>query len=104
MRELKLKSFDDTRQQATTKGSTVALNQKFHKGSEGVYSSFWLSKLVGMFITQGKKKTATRHFYKALVQLKYQLNRSPALLVLELLEKLKPTFKLRKLVIKRTVK
>jgi len=56
-----------------------------------------------MFITDGKKKTVTKHLHKALIQLKYSFHEMPILIILELLERLKPTFRLRKYIVKRTI-
>jgi len=55
-----------------------------------------------MFVKEGRKKTAAKHIYKALLQIKYEYREIPVLTLFEVLEKLKPTFRLRQYVVRRT--
>jgi len=56
-----------------------------------------------MFIQKGKKKLASKHINKALLMIKYEYKITPLLLFLEMLEILKPVFRLRKYIVRRTV-
>src|ERR1700712_1815408 len=48
-----------------------------------------------MLVKEGKKKRASRNVYKALISLKYKFQQNPLLILIELLDKIKPAFKLR---------
>jgi ribosomal protein S7 len=55
-----------------------------------------------MFIRKGKKKLVINQINKALIMFKYEFSETPLLFYLEILEKLKPTFRLRKYIVRRT--
>lgn len=87
----------------STVSSILPLNIDYFKYTDGIYSSYWVGRFINMFIIKGKKKTAARHMYQAFAQLKYSLREMPLLVLLEILEKLKPTFRLRKYIRKRNI-
>lgn len=98
----KLKEAREKRLASIKPSSMLELNKHFFKYIEGIYSSYWMGRFLNMFVKKGKKKTAAKHLYKALLYAKLQLGSMPMLLLLELLERLKPTFRLRKYVVRRT--
>jgi len=55
-----------------------------------------------MFIQKGQKKLASRNVNKAFLMLKYEYKVTPLLMYLEVLELLKPAFRLRKYIVRRT--
>ncbi len=85
------------------KQPALPLNIDFYNAMEGVYSSYWAGKLISTLQLSGKRKTVARHFYKAAAVLKLSLGSNPLLLLLEILDKIKPTFRLRNYIVRRTI-
>ena len=61
---------------------------------DGVYHSYWLGKFLNMFIKQGKKKKVFKHLYTCLLLVKIENKMSPVLYFFEIIERIKPSFKL----------
>lgn len=61
---------------------------------DGVYTSYWVSKIGNMFIKKGKKKKTIKHFNKCLLQIKFNNNINPLIYIFEIIDNIKPTFKL----------
>ena len=85
----------------TKESTTFDLNVNFFSALEGVYSSYWLGKLINMLLVQGKKKVATKHMHRSLVVIKYARTTNPLLLLLEIIDKIKPSFRLRNYIVRR---
>jgi hypothetical protein len=85
------------------KQPSLPLNIDYHRVVDGVYTSYWTGKLISTLQREGKKKTAAKHFYKAITILKLTLGNSPLLLLLETLDKIKPNFRLRNRIARRSV-
>ena len=82
--------------------STV-LNVDFYRSVEGIYSSYWLGKLINTLQQGGQKKVIARHVYNALTSLRYSTGGNPLLIFLETLDKIKPTFRLRNYIVRRII-
>jgi len=54
-----------------------------------------------MLLVQGKKKVATKHIHRSLVVIKYARTTNPLLLLLEIIDKIKPSFRLRNYIVRR---
>jgi ribosomal protein S7 len=93
-KEIKLKAL---RKISTTEPlHRVNSNIYYLRSVEGVYFSYWVGRLATMFMREGKKKRTMWSIYKALLLLKFQYNKSPLLILYEILESVKPIFLLRK--------
>jgi len=88
---------------AVLKPPTLPLNIDFYNVVDGVYTSYWAGKLISTLQRDGKKKTIAKYFYKAAGILKLSLGTSPLLLLLETLDKIKPTFRLRNRIVRRSI-
>lgn len=62
--------------------------------TDGVYRSYWISKFNNAFIKRGKKKKINKHLNKCLVSIKFNTHASPIIFVFEIVDRVKPTFKL----------
>jgi len=62
--------------------------------TDGLYRSYWISKVSNAFIKKGKKKKIIKQFNKGLLLIKYTQNINPLVYVFEIVDKIKPTFKL----------
>ena len=85
----------------TKVSATLDLNVNFFNALDGVYNSYWLGKLINMLVTQGKKKVVARHTRRSLAVLKYARTTNPLLLLLEIIDKIKPSFRLRNYIVRR---
>ena len=86
------------------KPPTLPLNLDFYNVIDGVYSSYWVGKLIAVLQKKGKKKIVTGSVYKAMAAIKLSTGTSPLLTLLETLDKVKPTFRLRNRVRRTTIK
>jgi ribosomal protein S7 len=82
----------------------LPLNIDFYRTLDGVYGSYWTGKLISTLQREGKKKTVMRHFYRGAAMIKLSTGLSPLLLLLETLDKIKPTFRLRNRIRRTTIK
>jgi hypothetical protein len=69
---------------------------------DGMYSSYWVGRLIGTFTKRGMKRKVAVYIYKAFLNLKYELQTQPQKILLEILNRIKPLFKLEKFVVRRT--
>jgi ribosomal protein S7 len=75
---------------------TIVQNQfKYFSTLDGVYNSYWVGKLVSLFIQQGKKLRANKQVMVALLNIKLFYNSHPALYLFEILEQARPIFQLK---------
>jgi len=86
-----------------SKPASMELNADFYRSAEGVYTSYWLGKFMSTILHDGKKKTVAKYVYKALAQIKFSIHGNPLLLFLEVLDKIKPTFRLRNYIVRRVI-
>ena len=86
-----------------SKPASMELNTDFYRSAEGVYTSYWLGKFMNTILHDGKKKTVAKYVYKALAQIKFSIHANPLLLFLEVLDKIKPTFRLRNYIVRRVI-
>ena len=82
---------------------STALNVDFYRSVEGIYSSYWLGKLINTLQRGGQRKVIARHVYGALTSLRYSTGANPLLIFLETLDKIKPTFRLRNYIVRRVI-
>jgi hypothetical protein len=82
---------------------SVYLNLEHYAVADGVYYSYWVGKLISMLLRKGNKKIVAKHVYQAFAFLKYALNSSPLIILLEILDKIKPTFRLRNYIVRRVI-
>ena len=85
------------------KQPSLPLNIDFYNVVDGVYTSYWVGKLISTLQREGKKKTIAKHYYKAVTTLKLTFRVNPLLLFLETLDKVKPTFRLRNRILRRGI-
>ena len=83
--------------------SAMPLNLDFYNVADGVYTSYWAGKLISVLQRSGKKKIVAKHFYRAAVFVKLTLGLNPLLVLLETLDKIKPNFRLRNYIVRRTI-
>jgi len=68
----------------------------FYRSMDGVYHSYWIGKLCNCFIKKGKKKWVYNQLYRSFILIKLTQNILPTIYLLEVMEKLKPFFILKK--------
>lgn len=83
--------------------ASPALNIDFHRSADGVYVSYWLGKFMNTLLRKGDKKTVAKYIYKAFSQIKFVAASNPLILFLEVLDKIKPTFRLRNYIVRRVI-
>jgi hypothetical protein len=66
------------------------------KSTDSIFSSFWIGKIINAFIKNGKKSWASREIYKAFRLYKIKFNGNAVLNLLELIEKTRKIWVLRK--------
>lgn len=76
------------------KGRISNIIKDFHIRSEGFHSSYWLGKLLNSFITSGHKKTVQLELKKIIIYTKIHYRTSFLDILLLVLDKIKPVFKL----------
>jgi ribosomal protein S7 len=54
-----------------------------------------------MLVVKGGKKTITKHIYNSFAVIKYKRSVNPLLLLLEIIDKVKPSFRLRNYIVRR---
>lgn len=86
-----------------SKPASLQLNLDFYQSAEGVYNSYWLGKFINTLLREGKKKTVMRYVYKAMAQIKFTTAANPLILFLEVLDKIKPIFRLRNYIVRRVI-
>jgi len=69
-------------------------NISYYKYIDSIYNSFWFGKFVNKHIKRGDKKLAYKHINKAFLALKLYNSKLPPLILVEMLEQLRPLFKL----------
>ena len=79
--------------------STQNSYQSFYQSAEGHYNSFWLGKLTNVFVNEGLKHTVEKELTKSYTFTKIHLNAQTFHVFLLKLEKIKPTFKLKSVII-----
>lgn len=72
----------------------VSENVSLYPKIDGRYHSYWLGKFFNFFIKKGKKYMVYKHLYLCFLIIKYSKNLTPLLYWFEILEQIKPTFKL----------
>jgi hypothetical protein len=77
-----------------SKQKKIPLNIKYFKSLDGIYGSYWLGKFSNFFIRKGKKRLILKQIYKTLLQLKFSHKIMPIFHILEIIERIKPSFKL----------
>jgi len=85
------------------KAASTDLNIDFFTAADGVYSSYWVGKLTNTLLRRGNKKAVSRHIYRSFAILKYTSGVSPLIFLLEVLDKIKPTFRLRNYIVRRVI-
>lgn len=60
----------------------------------GVYNSYWINKLSNIFIKKGKKTKVMKYINLSLIQIKFLYNINPIIFLFEVIESIKPIFKL----------
>jgi len=60
----------------------------------GVYSSYWVNKLGNIFIKKGKKAKIIKYINFSLIQIKLSYHTNPLIFLFEIIENIKPLFKL----------
>jgi len=68
--------------------------REFHRGLDGLYSSYWTGRLINMLVKKGLKKAAAKRVYTAFLNLKMIQHVLPVLYLFEILDQIKPVFKL----------
>ena len=81
----------------------LPLNENFYRVADGLYSSYWVGKIATVLQRDGNKKTIVSQIYKSCVSVRFILNLNPMILMLELLDKIKPSFRLRNYIVRRTI-
>ena len=61
---------------------------------DGVYCSYWVNKLNNAFVKNGKKKKINKHLNGCLLNIKLATRTNPLVLVFEIVDRIKPTFRL----------
>ena len=85
------------------KPPAIPLNVDFYKSADGVYNSYWLGKLINTLLHDGKRKIVSKQVYKAFTLVKLVTGESPMILFLEILEQIKPLFRLRNYIVRRVI-
>ena len=62
-----------------------------------------MGKFINTLLRAGKKKTVIRYVYKAMSQIKFSTAANPLILFLEVLDKIKPIFRLRNYIVRRVI-
>lgn len=78
-----------------------ALNQNFYRAVDGVYFSYWFGKLINTLQKNGKKSKISSKLYGGMLLYKYTSNSNPILAYFELLDRIKPIYKLRNYIARR---
>jgi ribosomal protein S7 len=91
------------RKELALRKNNTSLNIESFALLEGVYSSYWVGKLINSLFYKGNKKTAAKHVYRAFAVVKYAQLVNPLVALLEILDKVKPTFRLRNYVMRRVI-
>ena len=86
-----------------SKPASLSLNIDFHRSADGVYTSYWLGKFMNTLFQGGNKKTVSKYVYRAFSRLKFMTGTNPLILFLEVLDKIKPTFRLRNYIVRRVI-
>jgi ribosomal protein S7 len=73
--------------------------QNYYKIAEGRYSSYWLGKLINNFMFSGHKKTIMKNLDYTYLIIKLRYRRSPVVFILSALQKIRPLFKLKHVII-----
>lgn len=81
----------------------LPLNIDFYRSADGIYTSYWLGKFINTLLKSGKKKSTAKHVYKSLRLIKFATKTSPLTIFLELLDKIKPMFRLRNYIVRRVI-
>lgn len=71
----------------------------FYKSIDGYYNSYWAGKFTNIFINQGLKHTVEKEIVKSAIFSKLYLNKVALHSLLFNVEKIKPTFKLKYVII-----
>lgn len=74
-------------------------HKDFYRVIEGLYSSYWSGKFINSFMTEGRKNIIEREFDKVCLQMKLHLRTLALEVLLEKIEKIKPTFKLKSIIV-----
>jgi ribosomal protein S7 len=74
-------------------------HKDFYRTIDGCYDSYWTGKLTNSFITKGLKQTVEKELNKVYIYTKLHLNTLALETLLEKIEKIKPTFKLKSVII-----
>ena len=61
---------------------------------DGVYCSYWINKFNNAFVKNGKKKKINKHLNRCLLNIKFVNRTSPLVFVFEIVDRIKPTFRL----------
>lgn len=75
-------------------------HRAFYRVIDGHYSSYWGGKFTNSFMTRGRKILVERQLDKAYVHMKLHLNVLALEVLLEKIEKIKPTFRLKSLILR----
>jgi ribosomal protein S7 len=86
-----------------SKASEIKANLDYYAAVDGVYSSYWVGKLISVLVKKGNKKIASKHVYKSFSAAKYITGVSPLIIFLEILDRIKPTFRLRNYIVRRVI-
>ena len=62
-----------------------------------------MGKLITTLLHEGKKKLVSRYLYKAFAIVKYTFKSNPLIILLEILDKIKPNFRLRNYIVRRVI-
>jgi ribosomal protein S7 len=71
----------------------------FYRNADGYYASYWAGKFTNTLMKSGSKHTIERELQNTYVYLKLQYNNIPLEFLLESLEKIKPVFNLKHVII-----
>lgn len=74
-------------------------NKDFYRVIDGYYSSYWAGKFTNSFIQEGHKVLVEKELNKVYLYLKLHLKIMALEVLLEKIEKIKPTFKLKSVTI-----
>jgi ribosomal protein S7 len=75
-------------------------HRDFYRVIDGHYSSYWAGKFANSFVVAGHKTMVERELDRTYAHIKLHLNVLALEVLLEKIEKIKPTFKLRSIIMR----
>lgn len=98
IKKYKLPDIVDYRPASQRQGNLKRMQQQhltLYRAADGVYNSYWVGKLLRMFIREGNISTAEKHVYSALRLLHIETKKPGNQILYEIIELVKPSFGIR---------